>query len=1078
MSLVVHASNRVEHLAHALGDVVAAPVAGRAPAEPEVVVVQSRGMERWLTLQLARRLGVCANVQFPYPGRLLERAVAAALGEDPDCAERKAPAPSRTTWALAAALRRRLHEDAFDEVRRSLQDDDGRKRVALAAEIAERFDHYAVYRPDMVTAWDRGDDAHWQAILWRDLQPLVDGRHAAARARRGRDALARGHGPLQGFPRRLSLFGLSTLPPLWLDVLQALATRVDVHWFALQPAEGFFAEDRDAHPLLGSFGRVARELQALLLERGVDRADDERFVDPGDDCALASLQGDLLRLRRREDAERPPLRADDHSVVVHACAGETRQIEALHDALLAAFEDDPSLQPSDVVVMAPDVAAIAPAVEAVFGTRGVIPYRVADVSPRVADEGVRAFLQVLDVVAGRATATDVMDLAAAGPVRARYGLTEDDLEALRGVVVGAGVRWGVDEEHRAAFGQRGRAHTWRFGLDRMLLGVAGPPGERALFAGVLALDAVEGERARLVGRFAELVETLFSIRDDVATPRTCASWRAVFARVLDDLLSEDDPWTGAHRAVREAVDAVVADAASVAFDEAIPLAAARAQLERALDDARSARGYLAQGVTFCELKPMRAVPFPVVAVVGMDLDAFPRKTWPAGFDLAARERRRGDRSPRDDDRQLFLDAVLSARRRLILTYTGVDAADGVARPPSVVVDELLDALADTVALDARPGEDRPDAARRAFVERHPLQPFHPSGFDGSAPRRSSFDERRLAAARALQGGQAPRPPFVDGALPDDVDATTAARVVSLEELIRFWKEPLAHFLDRRLGVATRDFDAELVDREAFGVDDGRTELGRMLLARALERGGLPPTRDVALATGRFPAGAIGAIAYEGLVAEIAALLAARAAAAGGVRLPPLHVDVVVPARAGPTRVVGALTELYEGAQTIARFMSGTGVVAVEAWVRHLVLNASTAPPVRRTVVVTPARKAGDDVVVAELAPRDDAAALLADLVDGYVDGLREPLPVFWMATRAYAATIAQSPDGHAAALRDARKAFKGDPRTPGDGAKEAVRRTYGDVDPLGDGAITARFAEVARRVFVPFLRHGHAGTEP
>jgi exodeoxyribonuclease V gamma subunit len=326
----VHRSNRIENLVDGLADLVKAP-----PADPfarECIVVQGRGMERWISMELARRLGVWANPDFPFPRAIIERAIA-AVADAPDGAADAAPnpfEPEALMWAVAALLPEHLQRPEFAAIRRYLAGDErGLKLVQLASRIADTFDHYAVYRPAMVLRWDAGSGDDWQAVLWRALVARLGARHAAARVRLLIDAL-RAHRPLVGFPARVSVFGVSALPPLYTQVLAALSQVVELHLFLLSPSREYWGDIRsqrekiralattesgaeiealhlDAPPLLESLGRVGRDFQQVL-EAEVDYLDDERdrYVDPGTASLLATLQSDLLALRTRTAVERDP----------------------------------------------------------------------------------------------------------------------------------------------------------------------------------------------------------------------------------------------------------------------------------------------------------------------------------------------------------------------------------------------------------------------------------------------------------------------------------------------------------------------------------------------------------------------------------------------------------------------------------------------------------------------------------------------------------------------------------------------------------------------------------------------------
>jgi len=229
--LKLYTSNRLEALAGKLEETLRVPPA--SPMTPEVVLVQSRGMERWLSLELAGRLGICANVRFPFPNHFIEEIFRAVL---PDLPGSPAFDPEVLTWRVMSLLPRCLEDEGFEPLRAYLAGDGrGLKRYQLSRIIARLFDQYLVFRPDMVLGWEEGKDRHWQAALWRLLAGEAPGSHRAAR---WRAALARLQNPGPGgapLPGRVSIFGISALPPFHLRILEAVARTVDVNLFVMNP---------------------------------------------------------------------------------------------------------------------------------------------------------------------------------------------------------------------------------------------------------------------------------------------------------------------------------------------------------------------------------------------------------------------------------------------------------------------------------------------------------------------------------------------------------------------------------------------------------------------------------------------------------------------------------------------------------------------------------------------------------------------------------------------------------------------------------------------------------------------------
>ncbi len=1135
LPLYVHTSNRSEQLVQALVQVLQSGPPGDDPTTPEIVAIQGKGMERWLSLQLAQRLGVWANFSFPFPRGVLDKIIAGVLRDE---SATTAPDPETERWRIARLLPALAAQRGFEPIRRYLtDDDDGVRRVELAARIANTFDHYAIYRPDMVLRWEDAPapDDDWQPQLWRaiekDARARGDGAsmHAARRHAALERALTSSREPIPGLPSRVSLFGVTTLPPAWLSVLRAASTRIDVHLFLVAPSQHYWAEIRSqrdvarelaqkdvidaadeerlkelvGNPLLASLGRVAREMQAVL--ESLDYQDGtsvpvEPAPDEGPATMLQTLQSDVLNLRHRRpgNAAAPslPFPGDDRSVVVHACHGPMREVEVLHDQLLALYEELPDLEARDVVVMTPDIAAYAPAIEAVFGGNSGgsgggnpgagevarIPYKVADLSAAQTNDVVAAFFAVLDVAAGRFTASQVVDLLTLAPVRTKFRIEADELDPIKEWIKRTGIRWGVDEHHRAEVGQPGdRSNTWRFGLDRLLVGYALPGGDRTIWQDVLPWDDLEGDGAHLLGRFSAFCDELFAVRDALHGPRPIAAWCTALERVLARMLDDQSANTHQHQLVTDALIAWQQRAERAGFTDVVPLKIARAEILQTLTTQTPARRFLAQGVTFCEMVPMRTIPFRVVALMGLSADTFPRGRWPAGFDLTAERRRIGDRSPRDDDRQLFLEALLSARDRFLVTYVGQSIADNTTLPPSVVVDELLDALGESYdvppqmkppTMDGDAREDRHVAIRRRLIVRHPLQPFSPTYFRPDRDHRlAAFSPTHHAGAVSLTSERSAGAPFVRRRLPPPEGELT----VNVDDLVRFFRHPVRVFLQKRVGLFLDDGEARLIDREPLVLDPlARSELGRFLIAPALDGDdlalGLVPLQK----TGKVPAGAVGEKLVWDAQSQTEEILAAHRALVLGERLPPLSVDGVIDG----VRITGAISSLWPTGhvETGSRAMGAAYEPA--AWVRHLVLcwAAPDTHPKDSWIIGK-----GDEgaASVKHFRRCDEAATHLEALMALYKDGMRRPLPWFPAVAWEFMRALLANKGDEWRALASAQVTFDKSGGMPCTKEDPFIQQIYGDVDPFEDGArlspdlpvIRDEIAQLARAILTPMFAH-------
>ncbi len=1076
----LHRSNRVERLLDALTDVVGPPLPD--PLQPECIVVSSRGMNTWLSMQLSERLGVWAGGQFPFPRRFVDDLFAKVAPQGPAWTD-----PQQLLWPILAELPELLRTPAFIELRRFVeQDGTGRHLFQLAHRIAHVFDQYPVFRPEMVLGWDAGAEDHWQAVLWRAVNDRLDGQHVAASAQDFIDALE--DTPPQGLPSRVSLFGVTTLPPFYVHVLQALDKVVPVHLFIVSPSQEYWAELRrhgmapevlDAvPPLLVSLGAVGREFQGVLEQVDYEEDEESLYVDPGQATTLAALQSRILHLQGIQEQRHKPT-ADDASLSLHACHSPMREVEVLHDHLLAMLADDPTLQPRDVAVLLTDVETYAPLVESVFERSeddpAFIPFCVADRSVRAENPLVDAFIRIVGMVGGRVTASEVLDLLSLEPVQARFDIAADELDRIASWVEGAKIRWGIDAEHRGAHGQpKLRENTWRFGLHRLFLGVAMRGEGLQMFAEVLPFDEIEGASAELLGRFGQFCEVLFAAVLGLEAPRGVQDWQRDLEAMLQALLIE--PGTASAwdpQPLRGALDAIAKDALAARFEDDLALEAILELIETRLESDAPPRGFLAKGVTFCAMLPMRSVPFRVVCMLGLSDGAFPRGGRTMSFDAVANDPKPGDRSRRADDRYLFLEAMLAARQRVHLSYVGQSIQDNADLPPSVVVSDLLDQLVATIEPPS-PAPDTPAGVRDFVRVRHPMQPFSPRYFGADPdPRLFSFSHDYCEGARALldpsksQG----RPALLTEALPDPRTQDPSAATVSLDRLLKFYKLPVADLVKRRLGVFLENRDArDYSDREPMevaGLDDWR--LGDTVLHHELATMDQDDSLALTRAGGLVPLGTPGACTHEETHRAVSPLIAAALAARTGDALEPLLIDL----RFAQTRVVGTLGERWPSGRVHLQYSKRQPKSLLDLWIQHLCLCAM-APDDQtlRSTLVARAQRKDTPPEVCGFGPIAGASDLLHDLCELYWIGQREPLLLFPSASWNYMTELRVSGDARSARWK-ATNAWQGrsferkDPH---------VQRVFGDDDVFQPGYSPLRVplaagdaAAVAQRVLGPLF---------
>ncbi|MGI8524096.1 MAG: exodeoxyribonuclease V subunit gamma, partial [Nocardioides sp.] len=1034
------------------------------PFTPERGVVPARGGERGRSQRTSHRLGrcdgddgVCAGVEFRSPRSL--------VAELTDTVEDDPWSPDALAWPLlevidahldapwATTLARHLgHFDTGEEAELRLG-----RRYAVARRLAGLFASYAAQRPGLLADWLDGreidglggaldHDLTWQPPLWRALVEVVP---APPPHERHAEALARlREGPVE-LPARLSLFGHTRLPVTEVELLDALAHHHDVHlwlphpsdllWRALAggPGPGRRRDDtshhRVDHPLLAALGRDGRHLQTALST--VTEADDVAYPGPArPDTLLGWLQADLAANAVRPEGRVPA--AADRSVQVHRCHGVARQVEVLREVLLGILADDPTLEPRDVLVMCPDIDTYAPLIGAGFGLGDV----VADGHPAhrlrvlLADRALSrtnpllaVAAQLLDLAGGRATASQVLDLAEAPPVRRRFGFTDDDLDTLAAWVREAGIRWGFDPAHREPFGLGRIVHnTWRFGLDRVLAGVAMSADATAWLDVALPLDDVGSNRVELAGRVAELLDRLIAATDRLTGARPLGEWMTALTDALDALtdVPRADRWqvSQAHREL-----AGVTEGAGERAEVSLRLPDVGSLLGERLAGRPTRANFRSGTLTVCTMVPMRSVPHRVVCLVGLDDGVFPRVGALDGDDVLARDPVTGERDVRSEDRQLLLDAIGAATESLVVTYTGADEHTGRPRPPSVPLGELLDALDQTST----------EPVRERVVVRHPLQPFDARNLTPGAlgtPEAFTFDRTLLAAARAAATTRPVPPPFLAEPL-----AASSSGDVALDDLVSFLRDPVTGFF-RALDV-TLPWEVDGVS-DAMPVEIDALEswgVGDRMLADMLS--GVHPDQALGLEwrRGALPPGQLGwraaqRIREQAMQLAIAALTHRQVAA----RSHDVDVDL-----GDGRRLTGTVGPVYDGRLVDVGFSRLDAKQLIRAWARMVALAAHD-PDHHWTALTIGRPPRGNRPVQRLLGPVPEAPdALLRGLVAIYDAGRREPLPLPTKTSFAWASARYVGDDPRAAAERR----WKSN-NYPGEDAAPAHARVWGEHAPL------------------------------
>ncbi|MBK1736209.1 exodeoxyribonuclease V subunit gamma, partial [Halorhodospira abdelmalekii] len=738
------------------------------------------------------------------------------------------------------------------------------------------------------------------------------------------------------------------------------------------------------NPLLSGLGEQGQQFVRLLS--GAANLETPLFLEPTDETLLAALQRDILLLQDGRDAAEP--HSADASIEIVSAHSALREVQALHDWLLHRFNDDPTLTPRDVVVMCPNVEQYAPFIEATFAGRGEalredappLPCSIADRHLGSADPAVAAFLELLRLPDARFQASQVIGWLRVPAIQARFQLTSAQLATITEWLEEACIHWGLDTEHKGQWlsGPVSDRYTWQQGLERLLLGFAWGD-EEAIVRDRLLLPRIEGEEAVVLGRLSAFLRTLKGLSRAMRQPRTVAEWQQFLHDRLRAALFASG---GEHEAVQEDLGEVIRELGQYAgeadFTEPVPLAVIRHALEHSLQaPGRTGRHFLTGQITVCSMVPMRSIPFRILAILGLNDDDFPRQRPPLGFDLMAdAPPRPGDRSRRGDDRYLFLEALLSARERLYLSYQGRDVKTNSERQPSLVLSELLNYL------------EQSSTWQRSAIRQLPLQPFSRANYHGDE---RSFDRGWL---RLSEPGAAPTR-CCELPTPEEWPST-----LPLDELLRVLAHPARAFAEQRLTLYLGDGQdslpaslrsvSELADSEPFATDHLlRYQLQQALTAGYLNETDTTPLLQRARLSGELPEHAL----IETELADWAAQAEGFAAALrehGADQISTQPVDVTIEAFTPAVTLVGAVPLRAPGELLLWRLANPKGKDYLRLWLTHLLAN--TQQPTVSTGLYRGTGSELAEIKLTALTPQT-AKEELTQLLETWREALCTPLPL-------------------------------------------------------------------------------------
>ncbi len=1046
--LHLHRGNRLDTLAHIYTDSFRNNDISPLVSRP--VLVENPSLGRWLKNRICLHDGVVCLTETELPAAWLWRQAHLSLSmpkcEDPLNRE-------RLPWRIFAALDKGASfwtHPGLDEISNYLADTNVLKRWQLAGRIADAFDRYQYYRPDSIRDWSVGEENHWQAHLWRSITEDIDIHRVALM-----DAFLEklNDGKAENLPTRIDLFAIHTLPPLLLQALNAIAQHTSMHLWLLSPTPEYWADLADpkklarkgqkspdelalwqaGNPLLTQWGRQGQSFQDLLLDDNIQlQEDSEHFVRPNDDSLLQRVQADIYDAVAPDAGEEPENITNETSpasMQFHICHSALRECQVLHDNLLHCLQADTSLQPEDILVLVPEISRYAPYIEAVFGSIADnirIPYNISDVIQADEHPLIQAFLDLLNLPESRFTRAEVLGLANIPQVHQRFGLEETDMVELSELFDQLRIFWGLDGDDKQRLNLPAiDENTWHQGLVRIMAGFA--MGDENLLAGnrtIAPAPRIDAGSAQRAARFFDLLDTLKRWASRLRQPGDPAEWAERLGSLVDEMFARtgDDDERLEH--IREAIrDLKQAEDGGV---ETLTLDVIRYWLNQTLGTQIEKGRLYSGGITFCAMKPLRGVPFRVIALLGMQDTAYPRRSNRNEFDRMNDGWRQGDPEPIQEDRYLFLEVLLAARDRFIISYTGRNAKTNDPLQPSVLVQELLDYLDDSYRLDGyTPG--------KKLVRVHPLHPFSRHNFTMKAPANTphnkspaatpipSFDHRWLQIAKAIHQHQQPRPETGWPAYSLDLPENFEYRVTP-QELAVFFKNPIKQFVSKRLRLY-EPTDLELVEDEPFQLDGlEQWQLRDLLIQSWLQENTDGTACLLAHARGMLPHGTQGGALFAKIQEEFDTI---KKQSTENNITPPLtneiiDIDLHLSAEKNCWQLSGRISGAYSRHGLLEITASKYSLIKMlPLWIKHLCLHASGHNPEGMAHFIGLDANAAFGPV-----PKDESRKYLGELLTLYEAGLEMPLAFPVRTVSAFIEKLAIK-QNHETALSTARDTWLG-----------------------------------------------------
>ena len=916
--------------------------------QKQYLVTQTDGMNNWLTIQLASRMGIHANTKFLKPNDIVNQLYFWVGGESSQVL-----ASDHLKWLIYNLLGEPDFVQRFKIIAAYYPGDDV-KRIALAGKVADLFDQYQVYRPELLDEWNIAaiEDVkmdEWQKYLWIKVKEKT-GADLTDKTSMIRYVIQQLNDPAQKqkilarLPQ-LHIFGVSIITQLHIHLFNELSKYCSVNFYLLNPAPlVYWLDDKTekqiarlgqlqkmqgkkpmqlegtGNSLLISWGKVIQETFGLLFENDafLNVYNDATVTEPtmsDADTLLQKIQNDIFY--NNDAASRIPLAAkdlEDESLTINACYTPVREVEVLYNYLVHLVDQkQEQLSPRDIVVMVSDIDAYAPYIKAVFKTAAYqFPFTIADESLQSGDGLFTAIQAILSITADSFKAEEVMQLLDSHYIRERFKITDTTL--LRKVVSMANIRFGIEgskEDDTALV-------SWNNGLQRILYGICmSGSDEYAIGAETIyPLDVAEGADALELVRFGHFIEVLKWYVLDRDNHRNLAAWGQHILDLADNLVfqSDSNETDEDYQRLLQYIENL--NLLTETYNEAVSYDVFKHSFLDIIASETRSHTFAVGGITFCSLIPMRSIPFKIVALLGMNFDKFPRRETPLSFNLMEQKRRKGDRNVKENDKHLFLETVLSAQQYLYISYIGRSAKDNSIHPPSALVDELVDYVESGITEPGIKVRDR-------LITTHPLHGFSQKYFQNISGLYSYLGGESIAENSITNNAT----PTKEGKLFDFTE-------IPVNALLSFFKNPFKWYYNKVPGIYYNEAEVLLPDTELFELDGlQQWQLKSDLLQ--LDEQAAEAYRIKALKTGNAPLKHMSDILIANTMETVAPVKQLLKDCVGDEQ----EAEVMINIRIEDSVIAGKLSNAYKDKMLVISFSKNHYKYLLETYIKYVLVTA-------------------------------------------------------------------------------------------------------------------------------------------